>query len=289
MEADWDAEITRRTLAGEDEETVRVDIVARHLRRHVDQVVANGKNRAEAIRIVAKASGLSIGAVTIVTEIPDSEWELEVLRRMLAGEDKETALGGVIELFLDAANPVALVGAFEKDWAIPALTRRRILATFDKEAMSNERVRTVFEFVHPPERGRRADGLRDLFWGGYDALAEDRDPSPDFKRVFALGLRAGHPKHWGGRALTALEAPVKVRLRFRDKRRGRPPDPERAINQAMLGELMARKRAHGDRYKAAVFKVWADLKERKEAENWQRSVPSEGTIQKAYDRHKSMS
>ncbi len=235
---------------------------------------------------MAKASGLSIGAVTIVAEIPDSEWELRSTTHA-AGEDKETALGGVIELFLDAESGGA-GRCVREGLGNPSADQAAILATFDKETRSNERVRTVFEFVHPPERGRRADGLRDLFWGGYDALAEDRDPGPDFKRVFALGLRAGHPKHWGGRRSPRSKRPSKCGCDSGTNAAAVPRKPERAINQAMLGELMARKRAQGERYKAAVFKVWADLKERKRVENWQGSVPSEETIQKAYDRYKSM-
>jgi hypothetical protein len=217
-----------------------------------------------------------------VTMEPETEWEFEVVRRMLAGEDKETALAGVIELFFDAANPVALVGAIEKGLAIPAPTRRRIAALFEKEPRSNEPVNVILEIKSPRREGVIADGLRDFFWAAYDALAEGRDPGQDFWRVLALGLRAGHPKYWGGRP---LEAPVKMRLRFRDKRRGRPPKPERSINQAILGDLMARERASGTQYKSAAFNVRAEIQRQAAAENWEGDSPSERAIREGTKKH----
>jgi hypothetical protein len=61
---------------------------------------------------------------------PRTEWEFEVVRRVRAGEDEETALAGVIELFLNSAKPDALVGAIEKGYQIPAVTRRLLVAIF---------------------------------------------------------------------------------------------------------------------------------------------------------------
>jgi hypothetical protein len=275
------AEITRRTLAGEDDETVRVDIVSRHLRRHVDQVVANGKNRTEAIRIVAKASGLSVGAVTRAAVRPDTEWESEVVRRTLSGEDLQTALDGVIKEFLDAANPVAFVGAIEKNWGIPTLTLRYIAAVFDKHPQTNQPIKTIFEIEPLRQEGIIADGLRDFFWSAYDALVEGQDPGPEFWRMLALWLRAGHPKHW---TADPLDVPVKVRLRFREKQRGSPPKAGRSINQAILGDLMARERANRTQYKRAAFKVRAEIERQARTENWEGNLPSETSIKTAYDR-----
>jgi len=44
---------------------------------------------------------------------PKSEWEWEVVQRVRAGEDEETALAGEIELFLNAGKPEALVDAIK--------------------------------------------------------------------------------------------------------------------------------------------------------------------------------
>jgi hypothetical protein len=94
-----------------------------------------------------------------------------------------------------------------------------------------------------------------------------------------LWLRAGHPEHWTG---DPLDVPVKVRLRFREKRRGRPPKAERSTNQAVLAELMARERATGTQYKSAAFKVRAEIERQACAENWEGELPSEETIAAAY-------
>jgi hypothetical protein len=66
------------------------------------------------------------GSARAVDE-PRTEWAFEVVRRVRAGEDEETALAGVIELFLNAAKPDALVGAIEKGYQIPAVTRRLLV------------------------------------------------------------------------------------------------------------------------------------------------------------------
>jgi hypothetical protein len=210
---------------------------------------------------------------------PSNEWEFEVIRRVRAGEDEETALAAVIALYLDAADPRALVGAIEKGHAIPALIRWHIVSIFEKEPTSNEPVPVILEIEPPRREGIIADGLRDFFWAAYDALVEGRDPGQVFWRMLALWLRAGHPEHWTG---DPLDVPVKVRLRFREKRRGRPPKAERSTNQAVLAELMARERARGTQYKSAAFKVRAEIERQACAENWEGELPSEETIAAAY-------
>jgi hypothetical protein len=213
---------------------------------------------------------------------PSAEWEFEVVRRVRAGEDEETALAKVIQDFLAQANPVALVGAIEQGRRIPPLTLRYIAAVFDKHPQTNEPIKTIFEIEPCRQKGIITDGLRDFFWAAYDALVQGRDPGLEFWRMLALWLRAGHPEHWTG---DPLDVPVKVRLRFREKQRGRPPKPGTSINRAILAELMAREIANGTQYKSAAFKVREDLKRQAAAENWHGSLPSEETISTAYKRH----
>jgi hypothetical protein len=212
---------------------------------------------------------------------PSTEWEFEVVRRVRAGEDEETALAEVIRSSLAHADPRALVGVIEKGRAIPALTLRYIAAVFDKHPQTNESIKTIFEIEPLRQEGIIADGLRDFFWAAYDALVEGRDPGQDFWRMLALWLRAGHPEHWTG---YPLDVPVKVRLRFREKRRGRPRKAERSINQAVLGKLMAREIANGTQYKSAAFTVRAEIERQARAENWEGELPSEETIAAAYKR-----
>jgi hypothetical protein len=290
----WDLDIRRRVLVGEDEETVRVDTVSRHLRLRVDQVVTNGKSKTEAFRIGAKASGLSVKAVTIATATPDNEWEFAVARRVLAGEDEETALGGVIQGFLALANPVALIGVIEQDRPIPALTMRYIAAIFEKDSsqISNERVPVVFA-IELRRRGKPIpDDGRLLTPGEQDVvkalmaaqklLACGTSPGDPFWRWLADSLQRSHSKYWFGPSLPPGLA-IRLRLEYREKSRGRPREQELSINQTRLGELMARKRARGVQYKVAAFQVREDLKRLAEAEKWEGSLPSKSTIQQAYD------
>jgi hypothetical protein len=212
---------------------------------------------------------------------PSTEWEFEVVRRVRAGEDEETALAKVIQDFLAHANPVALVGAIEQRRPIPALTLRYIAALFDKHPRTNESIKAILEIEPLRQKGMIADGLRDFFWAAYDALVEGQDPGLEFWRMLALWLRAGHPEYWTG---DPLDVPVKVRLRFREKQLGRPPKAERSIKNAVLGQLMAREIANGTQYKSAAFKVRAEIERQARAENWEGELPSEETIAAAYKR-----
>jgi hypothetical protein len=291
----WDLEIRRRVLVGQDEEKVRVDIVSRHLRLRVDQVVANGKTKTKAIRIVAKASGLSVRAVTIATATPDNEWEFEVGRRVLAGEDEETALGGVIKLFLDAANPVAFVGAIKKRLAIPALLLRRLAAMLEEDPsqISNEPVPVVFVIElrrrgKPiPDGARLTPGEQDVvkaLMAAKKLLAVGISPGDSFLRWLADNLQRSHSKHWFGPSLPPGLA-IRLRLEYREKSPGRPPKPELSTNQAILAGRMAQKRAQGVRYKSAALKVLEDLKKEAADEKWPGRLPSEETVSAAYKRH----
>jgi hypothetical protein len=216
-----------------------------------------------------------------------AEWEVEVIERVRAGEDADTALAEVINLYLDAGKPIALVGAIynalNRGDHIPALIRPRIAALFENEPKSNEPIRTIFAFIHPPQQGLRANELRDLFWDGYDALVEGRDPGLAFWRALAEGLMAGHPEM--GLCLL-YPAPIEMRLRSRKPARGRPLEPERATKHKTLANLTAQKIAQGVPRKAAAYKVLEDLKRQAKEENWQGNLPSEETIRKAYERSK---
>ena len=130
---------------------------------------------------------------------PSTEWEFEVVRRVRDGEDEETALAGVIELFLKAGKPEALVHAIKlfllkAGKPIPALTRRLIVAMFEEDPskITNEPVQVRFNVKL---RGRSHTG--DEFWplwyirSGHKALTEDREPYRRFWETLADGLIAG--------------------------------------------------------------------------------------------------
>jgi uncharacterized protein YoaH (UPF0181 family) len=261
----------------------------------VDQVVANGKSKTEAIWIVAKASGLSVKAVTIATATPDNEWEFEVARRVLAGEDEETALGGVIQDFLALANPVALVGVIEQDRPIPALTMGYIAAIFEKDSsqISNEPVPVVFVIElrrrgKPiPDGARLTPGEQDVvkaLMAAKKLLAVGISPGDSFLRWLADSLQRSHSKHWFGPSLPPGLA-IRLRLEYREKSPGRPPKPELSTNQAILAGRMAQKRAQRVRYKSAALKVLEDLKKEAADEKWPGRPPSEDTVSAAYKRH----
>ena len=77
---------------------------------------------------------------------PTTEWEYEVIDLVLAGEDEETAIAGVIQKWLNAADPRALIDAHRKGYRFPATLVRFITAMFneDPSRITNEPVLTYF-------------------------------------------------------------------------------------------------------------------------------------------------
>jgi hypothetical protein len=217
---------------------------------------------------------------------PKSEWEWEVVQRVRAGEDEETALAGEIELFLNAGKPEALVDAIKKRYKISALTRRLLVAMFEEDPreITNEPVQVRFNVKL---RGRSQTG--DEFWpvwhilSGHKALAEEREPYREFWKTLADGLIAGHPEDF---VEEPPPIPIKIELEFPEKGRGRPPDPKRAINKDLIGKLVAREKHGRGEYESAMRIVWEGLERDKRAEKWQEDLPSERTIRRGYDRRR---
>jgi len=218
---------------------------------------------------------------------PESEWEWEVARRVRAGEDEETARADVIEVFLNAGRPEALVGAIKlfltAGKPVPVLTRRLIVAMFEEDPskITNEPIRVRFNI-----EARSRTQTDDEFWpvwyirSGHKALTEDREPYRKFWETFADGLIAGHPEDF---VEEPPPIPIKIKLEVLEQGRGRPPDPKRAINKGLIGKLVAREKRGRGEYESAVRLVQEGLKRDKKAESWQGKLPSKRTIRRAYD------
>jgi hypothetical protein len=218
---------------------------------------------------------------------PTTEWESEVIERVLAGEDEETAIAGVIQKWLNAGRPEALVGAIKlfhtAGKPVPALTRHLIVAMFEEDPnkITNEPIPVHFNI-----KSRSRTQTDDEFWpvwhirSGHRALAEGREPYREFWKTLADGLIAGHPKDF-------VEEPppiaIKIQVKFLRKGRGRPPDPKLAINKDLIGKLVAREKQGRGEYASAVRLVQEGLKRDKQGESWQGELPSERTIRRAYD------
>ena len=121
---------------------------------------------------------------------PKSEWEWEVVERMRAGKDKDTAIAGVIQLFLNAADPRPLIDAHRKGYRFPAMLRRFISAMFEQapSKITNEPVLTYFD-VERRERTVTDEARRRKEWieAGKKALDENLDPGWMFWLVVDFG------------------------------------------------------------------------------------------------------
>jgi hypothetical protein len=111
---------------------------------------------------------------------PTTEWECEVVERVLAGEDEETAIAAVIQEFLNAADPTAFIDAVQKWYPIPSMLARFVSAMFEEDPsrITNEPVLTYF---HVERRGRSVtdDARLRKEWleTGKKAIDEGREPN----------------------------------------------------------------------------------------------------------------
>jgi hypothetical protein len=172
---------------------------------------------------------------------PTTEWECEVIDLVLAGEDEETAIAGVIQKWLNAADPRALIDAHRKGYRFPAILMRFISAMFEQDPnrITNEPVLTYFD-VERRERTVTDEARRRKEWidAGKKALDENLDPGWMFWLVLVRALCVGHPNaQLAGLALPDI--PLKITIRFRDPRH-RPATPDIAINRRVLRELVDR-------------------------------------------------
>jgi hypothetical protein len=169
---------------------------------------------------------------------PDSEWELEVVRRVLAGEDEEAALTAVLQESLGAGDPRILIGIGRAMRPIPALARRYIAAMFDESPQSNEPIPTYFD-VERRERTVTDEARRRREWieAGKLALDNNQDPGWMFGFVLARALCVGHPGAQRGSLLPDI--PIKITIRPRVQRR-RAAKPDVAINRFVLRVLVDR-------------------------------------------------
>jgi hypothetical protein len=182
---------------------------------------------------------------------PTNEWEFEVVRRVRAGEDEETALADVIATFLDAGKPAPLVEAIRKGLRLPVSIMRRIAAMFEEAPTANEPVQTMLR-IEITRRGRPIPSDRPLshaeqelyvkpLLAGQEALAEGRDPGRMFWAFLADGLQNGHPEDWHG---PPPYSRVRIRLQFRELAH-RPTDPALKINRYLLREMVYRAKKDG--------------------------------------------
>jgi hypothetical protein len=192
---------------------------------------------------------------------PESEWEWEVAERIRAGEDKDTAFAGVIQLFLNAADPGPLIDAVRKRYRIPAMTKRFIAAMFEEDPsrITNEPVLTYFD-VDRRYRTVTDEARRRKEWieNGYKVLANDGDPEFIFWLTLIRALCVGHPNaQWGH--LPLPDTPLKIKIKSRDPRY-RPANPEIGIKRRVLRELVNRLVRGGDEMtvQAALKRVAAE-------------------------------
>jgi hypothetical protein len=168
---------------------------------------------------------------------PSTEWELEVVRRVLAGEDEETAIAAVMQEFLDAGNPTPLIDMGRKWRPIPALARLRIALMLDESPQSNEPTPTYF-YVHRRHRTVTDEARRRREWieAGKKELDNNLDPGGMFWLTLARGLCVGHPETQPGQL---PDIPIKITIRPRVQRR-QSAKPDVAINRFVLRELVDR-------------------------------------------------
>jgi hypothetical protein len=182
---------------------------------------------------------------------PSAEWEFEVVRRVRAGEDEETALAEVIATFLDAGKPAPLVEAIRKGLRLPVSTMRRIAAMFEEAPTTNEPVLTMLR-IEIMRRGRPIPTDRPLsraeqelyvkpLLAGQEALVEGRDPGRTFWIFLADSLQNGHPEDWHD---PPPYSRVRIRLQFRQLAH-RPIDPALKINRLVLREIVGRAKKDG--------------------------------------------
>jgi hypothetical protein len=192
---------------------------------------------------------------------PETQWEWEVAERIRVGEDKETAVAGVIQLFLNAADPRPLIDAVRKGYRIPAMTMRFIAAMFEEDPsrITNEPVLTYFD-VDRRYRTVTDEARRRKEWieNGYKVLADGGDPGFIFWLTLIRALCVGHPNAQCGH-LAIPDTPLKIKIKFRDPRH-RPAKPEIGIKRRALRELVIRLVNGGDEMtvQAALERVAAE-------------------------------
>jgi hypothetical protein len=172
-------------------------------------------------------------------EEPSTEWEWEVVRRVLAAEDEEMAITAVMQKFLAAGNPQPLIDMGSSRRPIPPLARRYIALMFDESTQSNEPGPTYFDITRR-ERTVTDETRRRLEWieAGKAALDNNQDPDWMFWLTLANALRVGHPSALpNGSPLPTT--PIMIKIKFRDQRH-RPKDPAVAVNRAVLHTMVGR-------------------------------------------------
>jgi hypothetical protein len=172
---------------------------------------------------------------------PTTEWECEVIDLVLPGEDEETAVARVIQKWLNAADPRALIDAHRKGYRFPPMLVRFIAAMFneDPSRITNEPVLTYF-LIERRERTVTDEARRRREWieAGKAALDNNQDPGWMFWHVLVRALCVGHPNAQAAH-LPLPDIPIKVTIRCRDKRH-RPAKPDLATNRRILRETVER-------------------------------------------------